>query len=316
MAIASAKSAKSRPAKISRRVNAISVHSNVFLNIFIGAFALLCLIPFLLVASVSFSSEDSIKNFGYRFIPSEWSTASYDYIFEAGQQIGRSYFVSISMTTIGTCLSVFVMLLCAYALSRPEFRFRRQISFIVLITLLFNAGLIPFYMVVTQLFFLGDTFLVLVLATLINPFNVIVLRSFLAFNIPTGIIESGRIEGANEFQILFKLVVPIAKPSIATIAFFTMLDYWNNWYTALLFIRSPKWTPLPNLLINIEQNIDFLVRNSGTIGGTRLFELIQQLPTQTIIFATLLITTGPVLIAFPLFQRYFVRGLTVGSIRA
>lgn len=298
------------------KANSVPVWVNTLFHLFIGGFALLCLLPFILVAIISFSAEDSIREFGYRFIPEQWSPAAYEYIFEAGEQIWRSYFISVSVTSLGTILSVFVMLLCAYALSRPEFRFRRQVSLFILVTLLFNAGLVPTYMVITQLFSLGDTFAVLILAPLINPFNLLVLRSFLQFNVPSGIIESGRIEGANEFQILFRLVAPVAMPSIATIAFFTMLGFWNDWYTALLYIRNPRLIPLPNLLISIERNIDFLVRNSAIIGGARIFELIRELPAQTIIFATLLITTAPMLVAFPFFQRYFVKGLTIGSLKA
>ena len=298
-----------------RPLNSIPTPVNLFFHVLVGSFALLCLIPFILVTTISFSSEDSIRDIGYSFTPDEWSLAAYDYIFEAGDQVWRSYLVSVSVTVIGTFLSVFVVLLCAYAISRPEFRYRRQVTIVILITMLFNAGLVPFYMVVSQVLQLRDSFLVLILATLINPFNLIIMRSFLQFNVPDGIIESGRIEGANEFQILFRLVAPVAKPSIATIAFFTTLGYWNNWYTALLFIRNPRLIPLPNLLLSIERNIDFLVRNSDNLGGARVYELIRDLPTQTIIFSTLLITTGPILIAFPFFQRYFVKGLTVGSLK-
>lgn len=274
--------------------------------------ALLYILPLVLIVSVSLSSESSISQSGYQFWPKEFSISAYRYLFENIQQILRSFMVSITVTTLGTLVSIFLMSLYAYAISRKDFAYRKIFSFYIFFTMLFNGGLVPTYLVMTKLLHLQDTIFSLIVPLAFNAFFVIVLRSFFQ-TIPISVIESGRMDGASEWRIFLSLVVPMAIPGIATIALFAGVGYWNDWFQALLYIRNPNLLPLQAFLAQIQQNIEFLARNSQIAAASSL--VVRDLPQESARMAIVVLTTLPILLSYPFFQRYFISGLMVGSVK-
>ena len=226
----------------------------------------------------------------------------------------RSFFTSIIVTVSGTVFGVVIMSMYSYALYRKDFKYRNFFSFLSFFTMLFNGGLVPFYMVCTQLLDLRDSIWALIIPMCIGPFYIIVLRTFFQTSVPDSIIESARLDGAGEFRTLLQIVVPVALPGIATIALFTTLDYWNDWYNAMLFIQTEKLYPLQYLIMSIQDKMDFLLRNNNRLSVKQLKEL-SKVPNESARMAMVFISTLPITIAYPFFQRYFIQGLTVGSVK-
>lgn len=280
-----------------------------------GGFAFICVFPFLFVVVISLTDESSLLEHGYSVFPHKWSIFAYSYIFKTGDQLFRSYLVTIAVTGIGTVLTVIMTTLYAYAISRKDFEYRRFFSFIAFFTMLFGGGLVPTYVVVTQLLHLKDSIWALILPMTMNAFYILVLRTFFATMVPEPIIESGRIDGAGEFKILFRLILPISLPGIATIALFSTLGYWNDWFNALLYIDSNKYVPLQSLLMRIENDMQFIIQNSALLNSGQSKELLQSIPQDTSRMAMVVLATGPIVLAYPFFQRYFVQGLTIGAVK-
>ena len=207
--------------------NVISVRANTILLVILGLLALICVLPMILVVIVSFSSEQSIFENGYSFFPSEFSLAAYQYFLKLGDQIFRSYGISLFVTVFGSLFSLTVTAMFAYVLSRPDYRYRRLFTLLLLFTMLFNGGLVPSYMVNTQLLGLRDSIWALIFPMSLNAFYVVVLRTFFK-GIPLEIIEAARIDGAGEFRTFAKVVLPLSKPGLATIGLFTVIAYWND----------------------------------------------------------------------------------------
>ncbi|RIX59719.1 carbohydrate ABC transporter permease [Paenibacillus nanensis] len=288
---------------------------NALLHLFAGGFAFVCIFPFVFVVILSFTDENALLMYGYRIVPEQWSTQAYTYLFKTGDQLFRSYGVTILITVIGTLLSVCMTTLYAYALSRSNFKYRKFFTFFAFFTMLFGGGLVPTYIVVAQMLQLKDTLWALILPMAMNAFHIIVLRTFLQTMVPNPIIESGKIDGASEFRILFRLVVPISLPGIATIALFCTLSYWNDWFNALLYIDSGHLVPLQSLLMRIEQSMQFIISNSALLNSGQSREMLQSLPQETTRMAMVVLATGPIVFAYPFFQRYFIQGLTIGAVK-
>jgi putative aldouronate transport system permease protein len=298
-----------------RDIHTLPAKWNALLHLISGAFAFACVFPFIFVLIISLTDEKSLLQNGYRIFPEKWSTFAYSYIFKTGDQLLHSYGITITVTVIGTLLTVFMTTLYAYALSRKNFSYRKFFSFIAFFTMLFGGGLVPSYIVVTQLLHLKDSIWALILPMSMNAFYILVLRTFFQTMVPDAIIESGKIDGAGEFKTLFSLVLPISLPGLATIALFSTLGYWNDWFNALLYIDSTNLVPLQALLMRIETSMQFILQNSALLNSGQGRELINKLPQDTSRMAMVVLATGPIVLAYPFFQRYFVQGLTIGAVK-
>jgi putative aldouronate transport system permease protein len=306
---------KSPPPMKMRDIHQLPFGWNALMHAIAAVTAFLCVFPFALVAIISLTDEKTLLLDGYRVFPAKWSTYAYRYIFQTGDQLLRSYGVTVFVTVIGMAITVVMTVLYAYALSRKNFKYRKFFTFIAFFTMLFSGGLIPSYIVVTQLLHLKDSIWALILPMSMNAFYIIVLRTFFQTMIPDAIIESGKIDGASEFKILLRLVLPISLPGIATIALFSTLGYWNDWFNALLYIDSTNLVPLQSLLMRIETNMSFIIQNSALLNSGMGAELLRSLPQDTSRMAMVVLATGPIVLAYPFFQRYFVQGLTIGAVK-
>ena len=278
------------------------VHSGLF---FISC---LMILPMLLVVSASFSTDQDLVTSGYALLPQHFTFAAYQYILSDPGEVFNAYGVTLLITVIGTVVGVLIMALFAYALSRRSFTYRKFLAFAVFFTLLFNGGLVPAYILVTQYLHLKNTLMVLILPTLAVPWFILLLRTYF-LGLPQELLDAAKIDGAGEWRIFFRIVIPLSTPALATIGLFSMLAYWNDWFTALLYIDDQRLFPLQYLLYQLTSSIDYLSShaNTQTVGIT--------VPVQSVRMAMVVIATGPIVFAFLLVKRYFVRGITVGSLK-
>ena len=276
---------------------------------FIILFAIACLVPLLLVLSSSFTSQAALNQFGYRIFPKDFSIEAYSMLFKSGTVL-PSYGVTFFVTIVGTVLSMLVTCACAYAISCKSMYYRSKIAFFIYFTMLFSGGLVPTYLWVTKYLHLSDSLWSLILPSLVNAWNLLLMRNF--FNgIPEALSESARIDGANDMIILFKIILPISLPGIATVGLFYALAYWNEWYKALLYIHTEWKYPLQYLIMRIQKDIQFVQQNAAQ-AGVQTEGLI---PAETVQMATAVVTIGPIVLLYPFLQKYFVQGLTVGSVK-
>lgn len=288
--------------------------SQVFLGAFLGLFTLICFLPLVLVVIVSFSSDESIRLHGYSFFPTELSLKAYQYVGSYGIQLLKSYGITIFITVVGTFVSLFVTSMLAYALSKEYFHLRKFFTVFILIPMLFSGGQLSSYIVNTNIYHLKDTLTILILIGSVPVMNIIIFRTYIKGSIPESLCESAKIDGAKEFRIFLQIVFPLMKPSLAAVGFMTAVRYWNDWQDALLYIQSPDKTPLQLLLIRIEKNMEFILQNSGSAGGN-LVELAKNMPQDSGRMAIMLTVIGPIMIAYPFFQKYFVKGITMGAVK-
>lgn len=297
-----------------RRINAVSVPAEIIINIVMILFCILCVVPFIFVVIISFTSEESIRALGYSFFPQSLSTAAYTYTFKMGTLLWKSYFNSFYITVLGTVLSVLVCILYSYALFRRDYKYRRFFTFFSFFTMLFGGGLVPTYMVCKQMLGLSDNYAALIVPLLVNPFNIIIMRTFFMSSVPEELIEAAAIDGSGEYTTLFRIIIPISKPGIATVGLLNALAYWNEWYTALLYVRDNDHIPLQYLLMKLQRNVDYLAKNSAQMGA-EASKALATLPTQSLRMALVVLVVVPIAFAYPFFQRYIIAGLTVGSVK-
>jgi putative aldouronate transport system permease protein len=287
--------------------------ANTIVAVLLGILAFACVFPFLYVIIISFTNEESIVRNGFQLIPKEWSMDAYRYLWSMKGSFFRSYGVTIYITILGTIISVFMITFYAYAISRPQFKYRRFFTFLAFFTMLFSGGLVPTYIVVTQFLHLKNTIWALILPLAMNAFYIIVMRTFFLKSVSESILESARIDGASEWRIFFQIIFPLSLPGIATIALFSTLGYWNDWFTALLYIDNPNLVPLQALLMKIEANLEFMRQNMDVaIMQTSLFDTI---PQESSKMAMVVIATLPIAVSYPFFQKYFIGGLTIGGVK-
>jgi putative aldouronate transport system permease protein len=296
------------------RLNSISAKSNVICNSILLIYSLLCLVPLLLVLTISLTDEKTLAINGYSFWPQKFSAYAYQFIFSTGSQILTSYGITIVVTVVGTILSILVMSLYAFPISRKNFKYQNFFTFFLIFTMLFNGGLVSTYLIGSTVLHLKDNLWGLIFPYLMNAFWVIILRTFYKTNVPDSLIESAKIDGAGEFTAFFRIVFPLALPGIATIALFAMLQYWNDWFLASLYINDSKLVPLPYLLYQLSTSMQYLLQNSSNMGG-RAGDILAKMPTEGARMAMIVIGVGPIVLTFPFFQKYFVKGLTVGAIK-
>lgn len=282
-----------------------------FIHFWFILLSLFCIIPLVYVISISFSTETDLAQYGYQLIPRTFTTHAYEYLLESPKALINGYLISIVTTVVGTALSLLITAKLAYTLSRKDFRGSKQLSFFVFFTLLFSGGLVPWYILIKSYLNIDDSLLALILPYVIMPWHVLLMKGFLS-DIPLALIESAKIDGAGEWRTFYTIVLPISKPAIATLALFISFVYWNDWYLALLYIDNQNLIPLQYMLYRIMNNIQFL---STSLQTGNISIDISQMPNETARMAIAMLAAGPILFVFPFFQKYFVKGLTVGAIK-
>ncbi|MBE7022848.1 MAG: carbohydrate ABC transporter permease [Ruminococcaceae bacterium] len=273
--------------------------------------SILCLIPFIVVVSVSLTDEATLNEFGYSIFPKTFSLDAYKYIFLDPEPIIRSYGVTIASTVVGTVLAVLVMSFLAYPLSRQDFKFKSVVSFYVFFTMLFSGGLVPSYMLITQYLYLKDNFWVLVLPGLVTPFHVILFRTFFQ-QLPGELFDAAKIDGCSDVRMIFQVVLPLSKPVFATVALLGALTRWNDWYTCLLYINDENLVTLQYQLQRIMKNVE-LIKTQMSNMPMQMMNV--DVPTESVRMALAVVVSGPMILVFPFFQKYFAKGLTVGSVK-
>jgi len=284
---------------------------NLLHHAVLGGFTLFCLVPFWLVVSTSLSRERDINLYGYSLIPRQISFLSYEVILRNPAQLVNSYLVTIAVTAAGTALGLWLTVTIAYVLARRDYKYRNFLSFYVFFTMLFNGGLVPFYILVSRWLGMKDTIFALIVPYLVSAWFVLLMKGFLQ-SIPPALVESAKIDGASEFTTFVRIVLPIAKPSLATVGLFLVLQYWNDWWLSMLFIDSERLYSLQYLLVRIMTHIEFL--NTQFARQYMRLELFD-VPSLSARMAMCVLAAGPMLFVFPFFQKHFVKGLTVGSIK-
>lgn len=298
------------------RVNEITPSTNMVISIIMSIVALCVLVPILLVISISFTSQKGIDANGYTLIPSEFSLEAYKSLIDTGASLGRSYLMTIFYSFFGTFLSLFVMSMFAYVLAQKNFKPRRFFAFMAYLTTLFSAGLVPTYVINTRLLHLNDTIWIFLLPGLVNAFNVIILRTFIQTTIPDSLFEAAKLDGANDWTVYCRIVLPLSKAGLATISLTTLVLKWNDWFTGLLYIsQKPKLVPIMTYLQKIQKTLDFLKKNADVAATPEGMELLRNIPSESVRMAITILAVLPLLIAYPFFQKYFVKGMTVGSVK-
>lgn len=304
--------------KKKKKIDSVTVHSfsrgtDLFFNIIVGIFALSCLLPLFFVIVISLTDENALATYGYRLWPKVWSFAGYRYLATMGGELLRSLWISVLVTVVGTLINSTFTSTYAYAISRNSFKYRRFFTIFCLVTMLFSPGMVANYIVVTNMLHLKDTLWALILPMAVSLFNIIAMRTFFKRQVSESIIESARIDGASEMRIFTQIVIPLAVPGIATISLFAALGYWNDWFNALLYIQSDNLVPLQYLLMKIQSNIEMLSQNASA--GTQFGGSLMAIPKEATRMAMVVIATLPIACSYPFFQKYFVRGLTIGGVK-
>ncbi len=284
-----------------------------FATAMLALLAVFALLPILLIAIASVTDENVLVSSGYSFLPSKLSLDSYYYMVKQSQMILRAYGITISVTLLGTLGSVLLTTTLAYPMARPDFKYRNVLSFFVFFTMLFNGGVVSSYIMWTRVFAIKNTIWALIVPNyLVTAFNVFLVRNYYTNSIPHAMVESAQIDGAGELQIFFKIMLPMAVPTVATISLFTGMIYWNDWVNGLYYISDAKMYGLQNLLIRIMNNIQFLKVSSNTaLLGTQNIDL----PGSSVRMAMAMIGILPILILFPFVQKYFVKGVVLGAVK-
>lgn len=285
--------------------------TSILVHIVFILFMLACVVPFMMVVSASFTSEKDLFEYGFSVLPPKVDFTAYAYLFKNPKKVLDAYLVTIFITVVGVFLSLVVMSMAAYALARDNFKFRNAVTAYLFFPTLFSGGLVSSYIINTQYLHLTDSIWVMVLPGLCNIFYVIMLRTFFK-QLPDGLFDAAKVDGASEWRIYFTIAVRLSKPVIATIAFLTAMAKWNEWNSAMLYIRTPEKYPLQYLLQRMMMNIQELLRAMEKVPTAYS---VADLPGENLRMALLVVCIGPVMLFFPFFQKYFTKGMTVGAVK-
>ncbi|WOC31641.1 MULTISPECIES: carbohydrate ABC transporter permease [Caproicibacterium] len=285
---------------------------NVIAYVVTALVALTCLIPFLMVLAASFSNEQDILNNGFSLLPQGFTVDAYKTVFKEPVVIFRAYGVTIFVTLFGTALGLFLTAMTAYVLQRKDFPWRNKFSFFFYFTSIFSGGLVPYYILMINGLKLQNSYLALILPLLFNVFNLLLMKSYLS-GIPMALTEAARIDGCGDFTIFIRIILPMAKPALATVGLFMALAYWNDWYNAMLYVNDEKMFPLQYFLYQKVNNIEAYKRVIAQQGGSAAGAI--SMPTQSLKMALTVVVTGPIVLAYPFVQKYFVQGITVGAVK-
>ncbi len=295
-----------------KKINSAKIfHAAAFLILLI--LAIVCILPIILIVVASFTDETTLLADGYRFFPKKYGLEAYVYLWKQSVMMFRAYKISISVTVIGTLISLVLSTMFAYPLSRKDFKYRNFFSFFVFFTMLFSGGIVPSYMMWTKFFHIKDTIWALIIPSyLMNAFNILLIRNYYTNNIPDALIEAARIDGASEFLTFRRVIIPLSVPVIATVGLFTGLAYWNDWINGLYYINDPSLYSIQNLLIRLMNNIQYL--NSGAAAGV-VSGGTSTLPSTSVRMAIAVVGVIPVVIAYPFLQKYLIRGTVIGAVK-
>ena len=275
---------------------------------FITIFAIVSILPFLIILGTSFETEENIISLGVTIIPREFTTAAYELVMKGGT-IWKSYLLTIILTVVGTLCGLFICAMTGYALQRKDFAFRNVISFFIYFTSLFQAGLAPYYLLMTQTYKLQGSYLAVLLPLMMSSWLIILMKNFTK-SIPYELTESGKIDGAGDFKIFLSLILPMLKPGLATVGLFLALGYWNEWYQSSLFLQQKEVWPLQYSLYKIVNEASALKNSVAS-----QYVDVSNLPSESLKMATAMMTTGPIIFLYPFVQRYFIGGITVGAVK-
>ena len=277
-------------------------------------YTIIVALPIILVFVSAFTDEDALIRNGYSYFPEKWSVGAFKMVFASGDKLAAAYGVTILITLGGTLIGLLCMSLYAYALSRKDFRLRGFLTIYSMIPMLFNGGTLSGYLVFTGTYHMKDSLWLLMLPICCTTMNIIILRTYIQNSVPEELMDSARIDGAGEWRTFFQITLPLMKPTLAAVGFMMATGYWNDWQNALLYITSDYKRPLQLLLINIQKMIEQLVNNPNIASAAKA-AMAGSIPQQTTIMATVVMVIGPIMVIYPFFQKYFAKGLTMGSVK-
>ena len=295
------------------RLNKIKPVTNGLFNAMFAVLSFVCIFPFFFVLMLSISSEQSLRTNGYALIPAEFSLAAYEFLWNERDMILTSLLVSIVVTVLGTVIGVLLTTMMGYVLSRPQFKLRGFLQWVVFIPMIFTGGMVANYVVIANMLHMDDTIWCLVLPLAVSSWNVTISKTFFRQTIPDSIIESAKIDGASQLTIFARIVVPISKPVFATVALFLTFGYWNDWLQASLYISKDSLRGLQPLLNQIMGQLQYLANNPTA--GLSLQQYKASMPSESVRMAIATIIVIPIACAYPFFQKYFISGLTVGAVK-
>lgn len=296
------------------KFNQIGHTTNFLFNLIFILLCLVCVVPVLFVIAISITSETALQDFGYQLIPKAFSVESYVFLLRQWDVITRALGVSVFVTVVGTIIGVLLTTTMGYVISRPQFKLKKSFTMIVFIPMVFNGGMIATYYVNANMLGLKDSIWALILPLAVSSFNVVICKTFFQSTIPDSLVEAGKIDGASQLTIFFRIVLPISLPVLATIGLFLCFTYWNDWFQSMLYINNVKLNSLQALLTKIMDNVDYLSRNA-TLVGVSSAEMIRTMPKEGARMAIATLIVIPIACAYPFFQKYFISGLTVGSVK-
>ena len=282
---------------------------NILIGLFILLFTLMCLLPMVLTVMVSFTDETSIMRNGYSFLPEKWSTYAYSLMFQGGSSVMHGYMISIITTLVGTTLAVLITALTAYTLSNKRVVHRGRLGLFFFIPMVFNAGIVPWYLITGKLGLRNNLWALIVPNLLFNPFNLFLVRNYMS-GLPDSLRESATIDGANDLTIALKIYFPLSLPAIATIGLFYGLGYWNDWWNAIMLVDDKTLYPIQYLLLQLKSQISMLKDLQYTASAGYATP-----PSESLKMATAVITIGPIVLLYPFLQRYYINGMVVGAVK-
>lgn len=310
-------SAKVKPVKSQTgldKYNRVKPVTNVVFNIIFIVLVLVAVVPILFMVSISFSDEKMIQQFGYQFIPKSFSAAGYQFLFQQSGTILKALSISLFVTVVGTVIGVLLTTTMGYVLSRPKYRLKKFMTWLVFIPMIFNGGLVATYFVIGNMIGLKNTLWALILPLAVSSFNVIICKTFFLGSLPEAIVESAKIDGASQLRIFFNIVIPISLPVVATISLFLCFGYWNDWFQSMLYIDDQRMYSLQALLNQIMGQVEYLAQNATSMGVSAA-QIAANMPKESARMAIAVLIVLPIACAYPFFQKYFISGLTVGAVK-
>ena len=284
---------------------------NILIKLFFIIFSVGFIIPLIYIISASFTNEDVLISQGFSIIPEKFDLTAYRYAFKNMEQMINSYSTTIFFSVVGTVLGLLVMSLMAYPLSKTNYKLRKPLTFYIAFTMLFSGGMIPSYILNTQYLHLGNTIWIYILPSLASAWHIVIIRTFFQ-GLPSELSDAAKIDGCSEWRTFFRIILPLSKPVLATVAVMTLVAKWNDWQTSLIYIRNPKLYSLQYLLQKMLQESEFL-KNMIETAPSMVNNATP--PAENLKFAMCIIAAGPMLVVFPYFQKYFSKGLTVGAVK-
>ena len=294
-------------------INQVRPWTNALLNLLFLLCAAAAILPVVLVFMISIASEESIRQVGYSFFPTQFSTDAYAFLWNERSTIFGALGISCAVTAIGTALGVLVTTSMGYALSRPQFKLKGFYTWLIFIPMLFSGGMVASYVVNANILGLRNSIWVLILPLMVSSYNIVICKTYFKTSIPDGVIESAKIDGATQMRTYISIVAPISKPLFATIALFLCFGYWNDWFLSSLYISDKNLISLQALLNNIMRSLEYMTNNPTA--GVSLQQYKAQMPSESVRMAIAIVIVIPIACAYPFFQKYFISGLTIGAVK-